>query len=368
MSDRNGTREGSRYHLLFFGGYDPAYPRNAIIRKGWRKLGLPLSECGTGMRRKVYTRYPALLWRYAGSGGKGRIIFVPDFRHKDVPLAWLLARISGRKLVFDPLVSRYETRVLDRGDAAHGSPQAWHNRNLDRISLRLPDLVLADTDVHADFFAGEFGVDRAVVRAVPVGFDEDIFKEAPVREGAGTCRVLFYGTYLPLHGVETIVEAAAILRGRKVVFTLVGTGQTHAGVKRRAEREGCGNIEFRLPVREDELAPLIAGADIVLGVFGSTLKAGMVVPNKVYQSLAVGRAVITADTPAVREHFKSGTHLLTVPPADPAALAGAVERLIDNVEARNRLAAQGGVFVRDRFNSVRVAERLAAVLEEARFV
>ena len=147
MGDR--SESAAAPHLLFFGAYDPEYPRNLIIRNGWRKLGFNLSECRAGVKRKVQTRYPALLYRFLRSKKKGDFIFVPDFRHKDVPLAWALARLSGKRVIFDPLVSRYETKVLDRGDAGEGSAQAWHNRNLDRISFNLPDLILADTAAHA---------------------------------------------------------------------------------------------------------------------------------------------------------------------------------------------------------------------------
>ncbi|UCF05962.1 MAG: glycosyltransferase [bacterium] len=365
MTGRGVTSDRERYHLLFFGGYLPSYSRNAIIRKGWRALGLPISECRADTRRKVHLRYPALLWRYLRAGERGRILFVPDFRHKDVPLAWVLARLSGKRLVFDPLVSRYETRVLDRGDATEGSPQAWHNRNIDRLSFTLPDLVLADTEAHARFFIGEYGISPEKVYPLPVGFDEDVFPQQPEREGGGAFRVLFYGSYLPLHGIEAIIDAASLLRDRHMEFTLVGSGQTYEEIRNRARHLDTGTVTFRGYVPERELCPLIAASDVVLGIFGTTPKAAMVIPNKVYQSLAVGRAVVTADTPAIREHFIHGVHLMTVPNADPGALAGCLRDLQDNPGLRRRLAAEGGSYVRKHFCSARIAERLASILEEA---
>lgn len=351
--------------ILFFGGYDPGYPRNAIIRKGWSALGFPVAECRAGERLKVHLRYPVLLARYARMRDSSPILFVPEFRHKDVPLAWMVARCSGKRLVFDPLVSRYETRVLDRGEVPRGSPQSAHNRNLDAISLRLADLVLADTHAHARFFAGEFGIAPAKIRVLPVGFDEGTFREAPLPGERAVFQILFYGTYLPLHGVDTIVEAASLLRGSPVRFTLVGVGQTFAAVKERAERLPKGLLDLRPPTPVEELPGLIAAADVVLGVFGKTPKAEMVVPNKLFQALAVGRPVVTADTSAVRELFQSGVHLLSVPPGDAAALAAAITRLRGDAPLRRRLAGAGGSFARAEFNSRRIAEKLAAIFEEA---
>ncbi len=362
------SRHGESCGILFFGAYDPRYPRNAIIRRGWRALGFPVAECRAGEKRKVHTRYPILLARYARMRDHSPILFVPEFRHKDVPLGWVIARCSGRRLVFDPLVSRYETRVLDRGSVVPGSAQSTHNRNLDAMALRLADLVLADTRAHARFFSDEFGIAEEKVRVLPVGFDESLFGAAPPPADRPVLEVLFYGTYLPLHGVETIVEAAALMRGASVHFTLVGSGQTFPAAKERASHLPAGLVDFRGPVPVDELAALIEASDVVLGVFGTTPKAGMVVPNKLFQALAAGRPVVTADTPAVRELFQDGVHLLMVPPGDAPALAAALGRLRSDARLRRALAAAGGSYARAEFNSTRIAERLAAILEEAKLL
>jgi glycosyltransferase involved in cell wall biosynthesis len=356
------SRIASENGLLFFGGYDPDYPRNSIIRKGWKKCGFSVAECRVDGRHKVYRRYPALLWKYWRMRDAAPTIFVPDFRHKDVPLAWAIARCAGKRIVFDPLVSRYETRVLDREDAAPGSAQARHNWNIDYLSMRLPDIVLADTLVHARFYAEQFSRSLASIPVLPVGYDEDLFRPTPLPGPRRRCEVLFYGTYIPLHGAETIVAAAARLRGSEVHLTLVGDGQTRRAVEGKAAGIPKEMISFRPPVPPAELPGLIAGADIVLGIFGVTPKAGMVVPNKVYQSLAAGRPVVTADTPAVRELFKGGVHLIAVPPGDAPALARAIASLAADRPARERLAAAGGTLVRAELNSKRVAEKLFDII------
>lgn len=271
-------------------------------------------------------------------------------------------------MVFDPLVSRYETRVLDRGDVAEGSLQSRHNRNIDKISFALPDLLLADTEAHGRFYIESFSVPENRVRTLQVGFDEDIFHYRPQREFDGVLKVLFYGTYLPLHGIETIIGAAELLRDSCIRFTLVGGGQTFCGARRMAEHLPPGKIEFLPPVGQEELGGFISNSDVVLGIFGLTRKAYMVVPNKLYQSLAVGRAVVTADTPAVRELFRDGEHLLTVPPGNPAALARSLKTLLSSDELRRRLAESGGALVRGRFNSTAIAGRLEKILREERLL
>ncbi|MBN1165268.1 MAG: glycosyltransferase [Candidatus Krumholzibacteriota bacterium] len=361
MNNRAGDK---RAEIVFFGGFDPHYPRNAILRKGMTRCGMAVEECRVGLKRKVTTRYPALLWKYLRLAGGRKILFVPDFRHKDVPLAWSLARLGGHKLIFDPLVSRYETRVLDRGDISEGTPQSWHNRNLDRLSMRLPDLVLADTDIHASYYAREFDLPENKLRTLRIGFDDDIFGERRLPPETGTLKVLFYGSFLPLHGIDTIVDAARRLRGERINFRIFGSGQTYRQVEERAKELSPKLLSFHPPMAYRDLSRLIAEADVVLGIFGTTLKTQMVIPNKVFQALAVGRALITADSPAVKEIFRDGEHLLTVPPGDPTALAEALRILRDDAELRKGLAREGGVLVREEYNPRRVAERLIGLLRE----
>jgi glycosyltransferase involved in cell wall biosynthesis len=359
--DRPGNDTGDR--IIFFGGYDPAYPRNAIIRRGLLRCGFAVDDCGTPPKWNVLRRYPALLGRYLRMGSGGAIIFVPDFRHKDVPLAWLLARLSGRRCIFDPLVSRYETRVLDRGDASEGSLQSWHNRNIDRVSFRLPDLVLSDTDAHRSFFEEQYNIDPGKIRTLHIGYDDALFTERPFRAAESAIRILFYGTYLPLHGVETIVEAVRLLED-PFSATLVGEGQTFSRIRDRASDIPRDRLLFKPAVPAERLGEIIADADIVLGIFGMTPKARMVIPNKVYQALAVGRTVVTADTPAVRELFTDGEHLLTTPPGDAAALARAITRLGRDTDLRRRLCGNGGKLVRERYHPEAVARRFIRMLRE----
>src|SRR5207244_1509399 len=82
----------------------------------------------------------------------------------------------------------------------------------------------------------------------------------------------------------------------------------------------------------------LAAAALVLGVFGASRKAAMVVPNKVWQAAAAGRPLVTRDGPALREVLRPGEHCLACPPADPAALAEAIGRLLDDPGVASVLA------------------------------
>src|SRR6185369_16611799 len=118
------------------------------------------------------------------------------------------------------------------------------------------------------------------------------------------------------------------------------------------------NMEFVAPVPESELPDEIARSSICLGVFGTSDKAARVVPNKVFQCAAAGRALVTAATPAIETAF--GDALVTVPVGDAHALAGAIRTLRGpaRIEAASRARA---VFV-ERFSEAALADDLDAIL------
>jgi glycosyltransferase involved in cell wall biosynthesis len=351
--------------ICFFGGFETGYPRSEVLRKGLEKHGVRVRLCRTSPRRRGVVRAAVLAWKFLSMKRPFDVICVPEFRHKDVPLAWALARLTGKRLVFDPLVSRYDTKILDRADAAERSVQAWHNRNLDRVSLRLPDIVLADTAAHAEYYARQYGVAREKIRVVEVGFDEDVFDpalypDAQRRSASGQAEsafvVLFFGNYLPLHGVDTIVAAAKELAAtREIRFDLIGGGQTFPQVEEYVRTHRLTNVRLLDRVPMESLPRTILASDVCLGVFGRTEKAGRVVANKVYQAMAMGKPVITEDSPAVRERFLDGEDICLVPAGDPGALAERIRNLYGDRAQLRRIGERATERVRMSFSSYLLA-------------
>jgi glycosyltransferase involved in cell wall biosynthesis len=323
-----------------------------VLRIGLRRLGVEVGVCGADRRQSVARRYVELGWNLRRAG-PATALLVPEFRHKDVPLARLAASIRGADLIVDPLVSRHDTKIGDWAAADDGSFQSDHNRRIDRAAVRFADLLLCDTPQHAAYFASTYRVPASRCAVVPVGFDDARWTSRP-EPPEQPFRVAFFGSYLPLHGIETIVEAAA--RVPEVRWTLIGGGMTFPIVRDAMAR---GVRLDLVPWQEPAvLVERLAEAHVLLGVFGTGAKTARVVPNKLYQGMALGRASITGDSPAIRSFFTPGEHLLTVPCGDAAALAAAVRRLRDEPALRARLALAGAARVHTHFNPQAVAARL----------
>jgi glycosyltransferase involved in cell wall biosynthesis len=363
--------------VCFFGGYDSGYPRNAVIRQGLKVNGINVSECRVNPGGRFWARYPLLLSRWLSlakrPAGPPSFIFVPEFCQKDVPLARFLALLSSCRLVFDPLASRFETKITDWKRKPEGSLAAWWNRVIDLWAFRFSDLVLADTQAHKDYYCRRFGLDAQKIEVLPVGFDDRIFSENLITsrqvspKANSPFTVLFFGSFLPLHGVDVIIRAAQQVwqEDRTIRFEFIGRGQTYPLVSRLAADLGLENVRLENWVSRTSLATRIArDADICLGIFGRTEKAGRVVPHKIFQSMALRKPVITSRTPAVQEFFSHRKNIFLCEKAEPTSLARAILELKNQVALREEIARKGFELAWEKFHPAVLGGVLKGLLEK----
>ncbi len=319
--------------VLYFGNYDPEYSRNDILISGLRMNGIEVLECrdsSPGIRKfvKLFLKHWKLRKSY-----DAMIVGFPG--HLIVPLAKLVTR---KPVIFDAFVSLYDSNVFDRQVIKPNSLKAFYYWFLDWISMWLADIILFDTDQHIKYATEEFGIRKEKLIRILVGAQDKIFYPRSIIKSDSNFLVGFYGTYIPLQGVEFIVEAAKEVESYKdIKFMLIGSGQEKQIILKLAQDLKIKNIDFVDFLLQDKLAFEITKADICLGVFGKTEKTQRVIPNKVYQCAAMKKPIITADTPAIRELFDD-KDLMMVGAANPKALAGAILTLKNNYEQREELA------------------------------
>jgi glycosyltransferase involved in cell wall biosynthesis len=362
-----------------FGTYVRTHSANRLLREALAGAGWTVVECHeplweeTRDKGRGYFGAPSLLrlgtrWssaarrlaqRWRALPGPPPLVVTGFGGQLDVLLARRVCRPRAG-LVFAPLVSLTETLVEDRrvfrgGGLAHRAVAA-----LDRATFRAADLVLADTAAHAAYLEG-LGAPSGRVAVWHLGVEPE-FLRPPAAAAPSERRVLFYGRYLPLHGIDTIVRAAARL-GARAEFVLIGGGPERPRIEALARELGA-HIDWRDEIPLAALPGELAGAAVALGVFGTGPKAAMVVPNKVYQAAAAGRPLVTREGAGLREVLRPDEHCLTCPPADPVALADAIGRLLADRSLAERLGRAARTHVLSRFAPERQAVRLGLVLRE----
>jgi glycosyltransferase involved in cell wall biosynthesis len=355
--------------VCYFGLYDPDYARNQVIRKGLQANGAELVQCRIDTAHGA-GQYLALFRRMQATKGRFDAVIVAEHNQFVMPLAWLWSRMRRVPVIFDPFTSLYDSNVFDRQLVTPGSFRARRLYWLDRISMNAADAVLADTGQHQQYFSHTFGVPEDRLHIVPVGADNDLYHPQTSRrrrsggaEQQEPSRVLFWGNYIPLHGIETILRAASLLRGHSAIsIELLGNGQTYRAMRGLAQELDLPATIFRSRVAQSQLPSAIGQADICLGIFGDSAKARRVVPNKVFQALAMRQPVITGDSPAVREFFTPVRHLRTVPMADSAALAEVILDLHRRPGDRDRMADAGYRRYLEGFTPERIGEVVLVML------
>jgi glycosyltransferase involved in cell wall biosynthesis len=349
--------------VLYFGTYERAYPRNAQVISCLRRAGVEVEErhapvweesehkwAAGPLAAARLARAQARLLRRPEGEFDALIVGYPG--HLDLATARRAA--AGKPVVFNPLVSLEDTLVDDRRRFRSGSLPARVLRAIDRRALRAADLVVADTEANADDLARRAHIPHKKVAVCFVGAEERVF--GPGWERREPFVALFVGKLIPLHGLETVLAAARI--APELRFRIVGSGQRESALASRPD-----NVDWTPWVEYERLPGELHAAGCALGVFGTSAKAGRVIPNKVFQALACGTPVVTANTPAARELLADGVSALLVPPGDPEALAAAVMRLADDAALAERIAARGHAVFREQASEEVLGARWRALLE-----
>lgn len=341
-------------NILWWGRSDPAYSRNGILRRHLATLGWRITDFSPAF--SPAGDLEACLRRIA----KPDLVWVPCFRQRDMAAARRWCDRQGVPLLFDPLISAYDKQVYERFKLPDGSRQAERLLKWERARFSMADIVLADTACHAAFFTERLGVKPDQVHVVYVGADESLFSPAPARAPNAPADVLFYGSFIPLHGAPTIIEAARCYQGPPVRWSLLGKGPIKQECVRAAA--GLDNVFFEERLPYSELPARIRRTDILLGVFGTTMKAGRVIPNKVFQALACGHPVVTRVSEAYPAEFQNSEAFSFVPSGDARALAAAIAAWLEQPDLLPRRSAAARDLFERHFSASVILHQLSRAL------
>ena len=369
--------------LVMLGTYDLGKPRTRLLLRAMQEIDADLVQIhhnvwsgiedkslvtGIGARLsilfKLLIAYPLLALRYAFAG-RHDVVVVGYMGLFDMLLLAPLAKLRGKPIVWDAFLSVYDTYARDRGLGEEGGLKARILRKVERLACRIADQVVLDTQSHAELMGKLHAVADKKLGAVLVGAEDTAFALSPprTRSAAEPLEVLFYGQFIPLHGIDTIVDAALSEGGRAFRWTIIGQGQEAPRIDALlcdADADHIRRIDW---VDYAKLADEMAKADVCLGIFGTSDKASRVIPNKVYQALSAGKPLVTRDSPAMRELVQGDRPYLQLTQAgDADSLLRALEAIAQSDDApqgnpHNDLVTQ--------FAFPALVEQWQAVLEKA---
>lgn len=281
------------------------------------------------------------------------------------PTAWLLARLKGVPFLLE---------VRDLWPAFAIAVGVLKNKLLIQLSewlegflYRHADQVIVNSPGYIDHVKSR-GADQ--VTLIPNGADPEMFK--PELKGLSFREkhhldVKFIALYAGAHGMsndlEVVLKAAENLKKNdniRIVF--LGSGKEKPHLQSLAEEKGLSNVLFLPPVPKLEMREALAAADACLAILKPIEMYKTTYPNKVFDYMAAGRAVILAIDGVIREVVESANAGVFVSPGDSKALSEAILDLESNPTKCERLGENGRKMIEEKFSREELANQFTALL------
>lgn len=299
------------------------------------------------------------------------VIYLLPMNTRFIKNAVWAAKIFNKKLVVEMYISVYDTLVKDRKLIKDGSKKAKAVMAKDILALTKSDYIIHTAAHEVSYWEKIIGinVEKEKVFIAPICNVSMLNLNRRFRQD-GVLKICWWGTFIPLHGLDNILQAMKILKEKKINFTcnLFGVNSTLFSIY--VEKIQLEKLDSHVFLRKDLSFSnvslpryLVNNCDLALGIFGNTDKASNVVPNKLIEALSMGIPTLTMNSPALREFFNPETDLWTCEPSPESiaesvlTIAGGAAYPVDWEQTRQK--------VQDTFSVTHYQEVVSKVLERA---
>jgi glycosyltransferase involved in cell wall biosynthesis len=205
------------------------------------------------------------------------------------------------------------------------------------------------------------GVDPREWNAASPELAADIDNKLSAIAGGGNFIVGYAGTHGVSNSLNTLLDAAGIMRDENVSFVLVGGGPEKAGLRRRAQEERLRNVCFVDPVGKEQIPALLKRFDVAyIGWQRQSLYRFGIAPNKLMDYMMAARPVLHAVEAGNDPVGEAGCGL-TIAPENPTATAQGIRSLLSlSAEERQAMGRRGKQFVLDNHTYPILSERFLA--------
>ena len=277
------------------------------------------------------------------------------FAHGTTTVTWLASTITGLPFSFTGHAKDIYTEELN--------PAGLLRRKMDAASF-----VVTCTEANRRHLSSLGS--RTPVHVLYHGLNADfepLAANASRRDRSGRVRLLAVGRLVRKKGLDTLVDACALLRDRGLDFEAVIAGESGASEQEVRDRVAAGGLEGRVtllgPLTQDALFEEYQRASVFAlpcRVLEDGDRDG--IPNVLMEAMACSVPVVTTGVSGITELVHDGENGLIVDPDRPGDLADALHRLVKDPGLAHQLAEQGRRTVAERFDAATTAGRMASLL------
>jgi glycosyltransferase involved in cell wall biosynthesis len=283
--------------------------------------------------------------------------------------AWFIAKLKRIKYVYD-VQDLWPESALASGLMKPGRLVNFLYRLADWVYARAPRIFVVSRAAAGHLH--ERGVDAAKIAVAQHWVETSVFQGGSSRDvraeyGWGDrFVVMFAGNLGMVQGLETIIEAAALVPATVGAhFVFVGDGADRRRLEQLTEERRLGNVQFVGRHPAAEMPDFLRAADGLLVHLRPSGIAEHAIPTKILSYLAAGRPILCAAGGASADLVGEAGAGLTLAPGDPAGLAAAVTRLASmTLKDRLQSGERGRQYLIANFEKTRVIDFYEQVLME----
>ena len=213
---------------------------------------------------------------------------------------------------------------------------------------RQMDKILITSRMFSDYLQKEFGIKQSRIEYLPQ-YAEGIFEELPAKEENGRFDFMFAGNIGEIQSVETILQAAEMLKEEPVKIHIVGGGTDLQRLQNIKEEKQLENVVFygRRPL--EEMPEFYKKADAMLVTLAADPVLSLTLPGKVQSYMAVGKPIIGAIDGETQNVIKEAECGFCSAADDAEALAENVKKFIDTETDRKAMGRNARKFYEEHF-------------------
>jgi glycosyltransferase involved in cell wall biosynthesis len=242
---------------------------------------------------------------------------------------------------------------------------------LERLAYRCADRIVVVTDSFVSHIA-ERCRNPVKIQVIKNGVDCERFHsgEDPslMKERFGfRGRVVasYVGTHGLAHGLDTVLDAASLLRDdERIGFLMVGDGADRGKLQERAAAMKLENVRFVGQLPRSDMPAIWAATDISLILLRQNDTFKKVLPSKMFEAMAMSCPILLGVDGEARTLLETANAGIAVEPENANELAAAISRLVAYPELRRRFGQNGKKHVSEYYDRAKLAVRYLAILEE----